>query len=39
MAMKLPLRWAVYMVAIIGIMVVGTYGYGFEAQDFIYGGF
>jgi D-alanyl-lipoteichoic acid acyltransferase DltB (MBOAT superfamily) len=37
--MKLPLRWAVYIVAIIGIIIFGTYGYGFNAQDFIYGGF
>lgn len=32
-------RWIVYIVAIVGIMLLGTYGYGFNAQDFIYGGF
>jgi D-alanyl-lipoteichoic acid acyltransferase DltB (MBOAT superfamily) len=39
MGMRLPLRWAIFMAAIIGIMVFGTYGFGFNAQDFIYGGF
>ncbi len=33
------IRWAVYIFAILGIMVLGTYGFGFNAQDFIYGGF
>jgi quinol-cytochrome oxidoreductase complex cytochrome b subunit len=37
--MKLPVRWGIYIVAIIAIMVLGTYGYGYSAQDFIYGGF
>lgn len=32
-------RWAVYVGAILVIFVYGTYGYGFNAQDFIYGGF
>ena len=35
----LPIRWAIYMISIIVIMVFGTYGFGFNAQDFIYGGF
>lgn len=33
------LRWALYIVAITGIMVFGSYGFGFDAQDFIYRGF
>ena len=37
--LKLPIRWLICMGAIIGIMLLGTYGYGFNAQDFIYGGF
>jgi D-alanyl-lipoteichoic acid acyltransferase DltB (MBOAT superfamily) len=32
-------RWIVYICAIIFITVFGTYGYGFDAQSFIYGGF
>ena len=32
-------RWTVYICAICLIWVFGTYGYGFSAQDFIYGGF
>ena len=32
-------RWSTYIVVILCIMVFGTYGYGFDAQDFIYGGF
>lgn len=39
MAQRLVIRWGIYMIAIIGIMVFGTYGFGFNAQDFIYGGF
>lgn len=35
----LPIRWAIYMLTIIAIIVFGTYGFGFDAQDFIYGGF
>ena len=33
------LRLALYVVAILVVMVFGTYGYGFDAADFIYGGF
>lgn len=33
------LRWGVYAAAILCIVVYGTYGYGFDAKDFIYGGF
>lgn len=32
-------RWGLYIVAIIAIMLFGTYGFGYNAQDFIYGGF
>ena len=38
-AQPLLLRWGVYLAAIVGIILFGTYGYGFNAQDFIYGGF
>lgn len=33
------IRWTIYIVAILCIMVFGTYGFGYNAQDFIYGGF
>lgn len=33
------LRWPVYIGAVVVILVYGTYGFGFNAQDFIYGGF
>lgn len=36
---SLVLRWAIYIAAIIFIMVFGTYGWGYNSQDFIYGGF
>lgn len=35
----LILRWTVYILGILLIVVYGTYGFGFDAQDFIYGGF
>lgn len=35
----LIVRWGIYIISIIGIMIFGTYGFGFNAQDFIYGGF
>lgn len=35
----LVVRWAVYIGVILFVMVFGTYGYGFDAQAFIYGGF
>lgn len=35
----LIVRWGIYFCAICGIWVFGTYGYGFDANDFIYGGF
>ena len=36
---NLIVRWVIYIGAIIFIMVFGTYGYGYNAQAFIYGGF
>lgn len=35
----LLIRWILYIATIIVIYVFGTYGFGFNAQDFIYGGF
>lgn len=32
-------RWTLYLVLIVVIMLFGTYGYGFNAEEFIYGGF
>lgn len=32
-------RWSIYIGAILLIYVFGTYGYGFDAKAFIYGGF
>ena len=36
---SLPVRWAIYIGAILFVLVFGTYGYGYDAQAFIYGGF
>ena len=33
------LRWGIYIGSVLVILVFGTYGFGFQAQDFIYGGF
>ncbi len=33
------LRWGIYILAVCGIAMFGMYGYGFDAKDFIYGGF
>lgn len=35
----LIVRWTIYIFTICFILIFGTYGYGFEAKDFIYGGF
>ena len=35
----LIIRWGIYITAIVGVILFGTYGFGFDAQDFIYGGF
>ncbi len=32
-------RWLIYLIAIWAIWIFGTYGYGYDAKDFIYGGF
>ena len=32
-------RWAIYIGVILFIVIFGTYGYGYDAQAFIYGGF
>lgn len=39
LAWPLPVRWVLYLGAITVIMVFGTYGWGYDANDFIYGGF
>jgi hypothetical protein len=36
---NIVVRWAVYLLAIWVIWIFGTYGFGFDAKDFIYGGF
>ncbi len=33
------IRWCIYTMAILFVMIFGTYGYGYDAQSFIYGGF
>ena len=35
----LLLRWGVCFAAILAVILFGTYGYGYQAQDFIYGAF
>lgn len=35
----LIIRWCIYIFVIVSFWVFGTYGFGFNAQDFIYGGF
>ena len=32
-------RYTFYIATIVTILIFGTYGYGFDSQDFIYGGF
>ncbi|MDE7017503.1 MAG: MBOAT family protein [Lachnospiraceae bacterium] len=39
MERSLYCRWFVMIAAVLVIMMLGTYGFGFDAQDFIYGGF
>ena len=36
---NIVIRWAIYLLAIWSIWIFGTYGFGFDASDFIYGGF
>ena len=33
------IRWCIYILVIITLWVFGSYGYGYNAADFIYGGF
>lgn len=35
----LMIRWIIYALTVVIIAVFGTYGFGFNVQDFIYGGF
>lgn len=35
----LLVRWGFYMGAVVVVMLFGSYGWGFDASDFIYGGF
>lgn len=35
----IAIRWCIYIGGIIFVMIFGTYGYGFDSQAFIYGGF
>lgn len=35
----ITIRWGIYLCAILAIWIFGTYGVGFDAQAFIYGGF
>lgn len=35
----LIVRWSIYIGIIVTIWVIGSYGYGYDAKDFIYGGF
>ena len=36
---NLVIRWSIYFIAIWSVWILGTYGFGFDAKDFIYGGF
>ena len=36
---SIPVRWALYIGMILFVMIFGTYGFGYDAQAFIYGGF
>ena len=35
----ITVRWGIYICAVLVIWLCGTYGFGFDAQAFIYGGF
>ena len=39
LSMNIVCRWGLYIGSILVIVTFGTYGYGFNALDFIYGGF
>ena len=36
---NLPVRWCLYIGTILFVIIFGSYGFGFNSQDFIYGGF
>lgn len=36
---NIVVRWCIYIGTILFVMIFGTYGFGFDAQAFIYGGF
>ena len=36
---RLPVRWAVWMLLLFGVILLGEYGPGTSAQEFIYRGF
>ena len=38
-AWPLPFRWGLYILAVMTIVLCGSYGWGYNASDFIYGGF
>lgn len=38
-AIPLPIRWCIYLAAIIVVAVLGVYGPGFDAAGFAYGGY
>ena len=38
-ARPLALRWGICLAAVWAVWIFGTYGFGFDAKDFIYGGF
>ena len=33
------IRWSIYLLAVLSIIIYGSYGVGYQAQDFIYGAF
>ncbi len=36
---NIVVRWSIYIAAIVFVMIFGTYGWGYDPQAFIYGGF
>lgn len=36
---NIVIRWSIYLIVIWLIWICGSYGFGFDAKDFIYGGF
>ena len=36
---NIVVRWTIYIITIVFIMLFGTYGWGYDSQAFIYGGF